>query len=61
MGHGIYPCYQTSTIAAMHVATTSMELESKLIIKDKTHIIMVTHYFANTFITMATQHTQVVC
>ena len=32
--HGMYPRYQTSTIAAMHVATTPMELESK---KDNTH------------------------
>ena len=61
MGHGMYLRYQTSTIAAMYVATTLMELESKLIIKDKTHIIMVTQYRANTFLTMATQHTQVVC
>ena len=61
MEYGMYPRYQTSTIAAMHVATTPMELESKLIIKDKTHITMVTQYRGNTFITMATQHTQVVC
>ena len=61
MGHGTYPRYQTSTIAAMHIATTPMELESKLIIKDKTHITMVTQYRANTFITMATQHTQALC
>ena len=54
------PRYQTFTIAAMHVVTTLMELESKLIIKDKIHISMVTQCCANTFITMATQHTQVV-
>ena len=57
MGHGMYQRYQTSTIAAMYVATTPMELESKLNIKDKIYITMMTQYRANTLVTMVTQHT----